>query len=233
MRRLLGHLLAVVVFLSGGILSNAPRTERAGGTAAASLFRPAVVAGGFVYISGQTGTDPEDPVGGADIKIQTQRVIDRLQSVLGGAGSSLGQVVSVNVYLAKASDFQAMNDVYRERFADAPPTRTTIVGGLGQDALVQMSAVAVPNGVEREVLHPAGWMKSPRPYSYIVRAGGLVFFSGLLSSRGTDDQVVAGPIATQARTILQNAGTLLKTAGLTYRDVVAARIYLTDDSYFE
>ena len=55
-------------------------------------------------------------------------------------------------------------------------------------ALVEMSAIAVPNGTEREVLHPVGWMKSPRPYSYIVRAGGLVFLSGLVSRRGTDDQ---------------------------------------------
>src|SRR5262249_28060388 len=59
------------------------------------------------------------------------------------------------------------------------------------------------------------------------------FFSGLLSRRGTDDSTVSGSVGTQVRTILENAGTLLKTAGLTYRDVVAARVYLTDDSYFE
>ena len=35
----------------------------------------------------------------------------------------------------------------------------------------------------REVLHPAGWMKSPRPYSYIVRANGFAFLAGLVSRR--------------------------------------------------
>jgi len=228
----LAQSLVVFLFLLEGVLYMPP-SQGSGGEAVPSLARPAVVAGGFVYVSGQTGTDPADPVGGADIQTQTGRVIDRLQAALAGSGSSLAQTVSVNVFLSRATDFEAMNNVYRQRFAEAPPTRTTIVAGLGRDALVQMSAVAVPVGTSREVLHPAGWMKSPRPYSYIVRAGGLVFFSGLLSRRGTDDQVVPGPIGTQVKQILENAGMLLKTAGLTYRDVVAARVYLTDDSYFE
>jgi 2-iminobutanoate/2-iminopropanoate deaminase len=96
-----------------------------------------------------------------------------------------------------------------------------------------MSAIAVPNGAARETLHPATWMKSPRPYSYMVRAAGFVFFSGLVSRRGTDDQVVPGPVSLQTATILDNAGVLLKTAGLTYADVVSARVFLVDDSYFE
>jgi 2-iminobutanoate/2-iminopropanoate deaminase len=198
-----------------------------------SMYRPAVVAGGYVYVSGQTGTDASDPTSGSDIQTQTRRVIDRLQRVLEDAGSSLGQAVAVNVYLAKGSDFDAMNAAYREKFADAPPTRTTIVADLPLQTLVQMSAVAVPKDTPRETLLPVGWQKSPRPYSYIVRAGDLVFFSGLLSRKPTNDQVVSGSVGMQVKTILDNAGALLKTVGLTYRDVVAARVYLTDETYFE
>jgi 2-iminobutanoate/2-iminopropanoate deaminase len=126
-----------------------------------------------------------------------------------------------------------MNDAYRPFFADKPPVRTTVVTDLAGGALISMAAIAVPQGAPREVLHPAGWIKSPRPYSYIVRAGGLVFLSGLVSRRGTDDAVVPGPVPVQTRTILDNAAVLLKTAGLTYADVVAARVFLTDDSFFE
>jgi len=137
------------------------------------------------------------------------------------------------VYLKRASDFDAMNTVYRTYFADAPPVRTTVVTDLASGALIALSAIAVPAGAPRETLHPAGWMKSPRPYSYIVRAGRLVFFAGLVSRRGTDDSVVPGPVALQTQTILDNAGVLLKTVGLTYDHVVAARVFITDDSYFE
>ena len=145
----------------------------------------------------------------------------------------MAQCVSVYVYLRRAADFDAMNTVYREYFAENPPVRTTVATGLPAGAAIAVSAIAVPAGTRRESLHPAGWMKSPRPYSYVVRTGDLVFLSGLVNRRGTDNSVVPGPVSLQTRTILDNAGVLLKTAGLSYEHVVAARVYLTDDSYFE
>jgi len=192
-----------------------------------------VVADGLIYTSSLTGTDEGGKLAGPDIESQTRAALDRLKTALTSAGSSLSQAVSVFVQLRSVGDFDAMNTVYREYFSDAPPTRTTIVGSFADDALVEVSAIAVPTGAPRETMLPTGWMKSPRPYSYIVRAGGLVFLSGLVSRRGTDDQFVSGWVRTQVKTILDNAGVLLKTAGLTYSDVVSARVFLTDDTLFE
>jgi 2-iminobutanoate/2-iminopropanoate deaminase len=198
------------------------------------LASPAVVAGGLVFVSGLAGTDaPGGGPDGPDVAAQTTRALERLGQVLEAAGSSLAQAVSVQVYLRNGDDFEAMNDAYRTVFGTDAPTRTTVVAELLPGRRVLISAVAVPNGAKREVLHPAGWMKSPRPYSYIVRAGGFVFLSGLVSRRGKDDQVVSGSVSLQTKTILDNAGVLLRTAGLSYADVVAARVFLTDDSYFE
>jgi enamine deaminase RidA (YjgF/YER057c/UK114 family) len=201
-----------------------------GGDASSS---PAIVAGGFVFVSGLIAAGDGGRLEGTDVQAQTRQALQLLQARLDAAGSSLAQAVSVSVFLKRAADFQAMNDVYREFFADKPPVRTTLVSDVRDGALIELSAIAVPAGAEREVLHPAGWMKSPRPYSYIVRAGGLVFLSGLVSRRGIDDKPVPGPVKVQVKTILDNAGTLLKTAGLSYGDVVSARVFLTDDSYFE
>lgn len=198
-----------------------------------SAASPAVVAGGFVFVSGLTALGADGRVVGDDIETQTRQVLDRLRSILKEAGSSLAQSVSVSVYLKRAADFAAMNGVYRQYFAENAPTRTTVVADVPDNALVQISAIAVPEGADREVIHPNGWMKSPRPYSFVVRAGGLVFLSGLLSRRGADDQFVPGTAGQQVRTILENAGTLLKSAGLSHRDVVAARVFLTDDAFFE
>lgn len=195
-------------------------------------FSAAVTAGGLVFVSALTGVEEEGRQPG-DVAAATRDVLGRLRQVLESGGSSLGQVLNVNVYLKRGSDFDAMNAAYREFFVTDRPARTTVVTDLGSGALLQMSAVAVPVGVARDVLQPAGWMKSPRPYSFIVRAGGFVFLSGLVSRQGSDDQVVPGPVALQTKTILDNAGTLLHAAGLDYSDVVAARVFLTDDSYFE
>jgi len=203
------------------------------GATPGSTSSPAIVAGGLVFVSAVTGVEDERAPSGTDVEGETRRALTRLAAVLEAAGSSLGQVVSMSVFLRRASDFEAMNGVYRAAFGDNAPVRTTVVAALAGGALVTLSAIAVPVGAAREVLHPAGWMKSPRPYSYIVRAGDLVFFSGLISRRGRDDAVVPGPVGLQTSTILENAGTLLNTAGLSFDDVVAARVFLTDESFFD
>jgi 2-iminobutanoate/2-iminopropanoate deaminase len=188
------------------------------------------LAGGLIFTSAVSAA-PAAPA--ADISSQTRAAIDRLRAVVEAAGSSLGQVVSVHVYLKHATDFDRMNAVYREAFADQPPVRTTVMADLPPGLLIALSAMAVPVGSPRETLHPAGWMKSPRPYSFLVRAGDWVFLSGLVSRRPSDDQVVPGSVELQTRTILDNAGVLLKTAGLSYEHVVASRVFITDDTYFE
>src|SRR5262249_24005213 len=148
----------------------------------------AVIADGLIYTSSFAGTDDSGKLAGPDIQSQTRAALDRVKNVLTSAGSSLGQAVSLFVQLKSAGDFDAMNTVYREYFSDAPPTRTTVVSAFADETRIEVSAIAVPAGAPRETMLPTGWMKSPRPYSYIVRAGGLVFLSGLVSRRGTDDQ---------------------------------------------
>jgi enamine deaminase RidA (YjgF/YER057c/UK114 family) len=195
--------------------------------------RVVVEAGGLLYVSALTATTDNGRGADGDVHAQTRHSLDRLKAALEGAGSSLAQAVTVNVYLRYAGDFDAMNAVYREYFSERPPTRTTVVAHPPDGALIAISAVAVPNGAPREVLHPDGWMKSPRPYSYIVRTSDFVFLSGLVSRRGRDDAVVPGWVREQTRTILDNAGTLLKTAGVSYQNVVAARVFVTQGSFFE
>ena len=224
--------LALVLALSEVSFMQDRRFVAAGASVGAP-YSAAVAAGGFVFLSGVGGTGDDGRLVGPDIESQTRRTIARLASALDASGSSLAQTVAVQVYLRSASDFAAMNDAYRPFFADKPPVRTAVVADLPDGALVAMSAIAVPQGAPREVLHPAGWVKSPRPYSLIVKAGGLVFLAGLVSRRGADDSIVLGPVSLQTRTILDNAGVLLKTAGVTYADVVAARVFLADDTFFE
>jgi 2-iminobutanoate/2-iminopropanoate deaminase len=225
-------MLAFVGAVTAGGVGAMPqrRVVSVGGSTAAGS--PAVVAGGLVFVSG-IRAGGAGQLAGADIATQTQRVLDRLKSTLEAAGSSLAQTATVHVFLKHTTDFEAMNGVYRKVFADNPPTRTTVVSDLADGALVEMSAVAVPNGAMREVIHPAGWMKSPRPYSFIVRTQDFVFLAGLVSRRGADDQPVPGPMVTQVKTVLDNAGELLKAAGVSFADVVSARVFITDAAAFQ
>ncbi len=233
MRHLVAVIAGLALFAGEGGLPMDQRREITAGTPALGPVSPAVVAGGLIYVSGIIGTGVDGKLVGSDVASQTRRILDRLGEVLEAAGSSLAHAVSVSVFLQDPADFEALNTTYREYFQDSPPTRTTVVADLLDGALVQISAIAVPIGATREVLHPAGWMKSPRPYSYIVRTDDLVFLSGLVSRRGSDDTLVPGSVGVQTTTILRNAATLLRTAGVSLGDVVQSRVFVTDDVVFD
>lgn len=204
------------------------------GPAPVGPYSPAVKAGGFIYVSGTLAQDDRGAlVGAGDVGAQTRRVLERMRDVLKAAGSSLDQVVAVTVYLKSAADFQAMNDVYRTYWATDPPTRTTVVADFVlPGALVEVSMIAVPAGAERAVVHPEGWLRSPNPYSYAIRSGDTLFLSGLVSRNGRDNTVVKGDVSAQTKVVLDNAGELLKAAGLTHANVVSARVYLPDLAHF-
>ena len=189
-------------------------------------FSAATKADNLIYVSGTLARE-------GDIKAQTKSVLDQMSQVLTKAGSSIANVAAVHVYLKNAADFAAMNEVYRTYWPKDPPVRTTIVADLLFDSLVEMSMVAVPNGGERQVIHPASWMKSPNPYSYGIKTGSTLFMAGLVSRNGKDNSIVEGDLATQARTVLDNARDILSAAGMTFDNVVSSRVYITDATKFQ
>jgi reactive intermediate/imine deaminase len=174
------------------------------------------------------------PDAGADVARQTAATLARLDERLRAGGSSLADAVVITIYLRKAADFAAMNDAYRQVWKGMPPTRTTLVTELPmKDALVEMTAVGVPAGGERRLVHPASWAASPNPYSYGLRAGDTLFLSGLIPRNGRDNTVVSGDIGVQTRAVLDNARELVEAAGLSLSHVVSARVFLPDLADFE
>ncbi len=197
-------------------------------------FSPAVRAGNFIYVAGTMATDEKGQLIQGDIKAQTKRTLDNISQVLKAAGSSFENVASVYVYLKSASDFQAMNEVYRTYFPKDPPGRTTVQANLVlPGGLIEISMIAIPDGGERKVIHPSDWMKSPNPYSYGIKSGDTLFLAGLVSRNGVDNSVVAGDMKVQTKTAMDNAGEILKAAGMAHSDVVNSRVYITDTAMFQ
>ena len=197
-------------------------------------YSGAVKAGGFIYLSGTLAQDEKGAlVADGDVAAQTRRIVERMRELLAAAGSSLEQVVACTVYLRNASDFPVMNDAYRAFWPKDPPTRTTVITDLLLGADVEISMIAVPKGAERTVIHPADWITSPNPYSYAIKSGDTVFLSGLVPRNGRDNSTVTGDIAVQTRAVMDNAGQLLKAAGMDYSNIVSGRVYLPDTATFQ
>ena len=111
-------------------------------------YSHAVEASGFVFVTGQLATDPDDdslpvPPG---IEAQTHKVMDNLTRVLKGCGLTLADVVCVRVFLTEfARDYAAMNAIYASYFPESRrPARTTVgVTGLARDGIIEIDMIAV------------------------------------------------------------------------------------------
>lgn len=111
------------------------RGEKPKGT---PLFSSAVSYGNLLFIAGKGAHFP------GDIKAHTKHVLDEIEKELINAGSSMEKVLKCNVYLNDLKDYQAMNEVFRGRFGEHPPVRTTIAaaGGIPGNSLVEIDVIA-------------------------------------------------------------------------------------------
>ena len=110
-------------------------------------FSHAVEVDGWVFLTGQMPTDPDEdaqplPEG---IEDQTRRVMENLKLVLHGVGLGVEHVVAVRVFLTHfQEDYEPMNRIYASYFpVDRRPARTCVgVTGLARNARVEIDMIA-------------------------------------------------------------------------------------------
>lgn len=104
----------------------------------------AIKVGEWVFASGQLGLDPKTGrLADGGIKAETRQVCENLKAVLEAAGSSLGKVAKVTIYMADLGELMQMNEVFSEYFRTDPPARTTFqAGGLIAGARIEIEAIA-------------------------------------------------------------------------------------------
>jgi 2-iminobutanoate/2-iminopropanoate deaminase len=107
-------------------------------------YSQGIIVGDLVFTAGQGAIDPKtNQFLGGSIKEQTSRVLQNIQGILEEAGSSLDNVIKVNVFLKDNKLFGEMNEVYATYFKKDPPARTTVITGLPRDEmLVEIEVIA-------------------------------------------------------------------------------------------
>jgi 2-iminobutanoate/2-iminopropanoate deaminase len=115
--------------------------------AAHSPYSHAVIANGFVFVSGQIAVKPRGApteIVGDTMQEQTRQALRNVETILKAAGSSLDRVVKVTVLLARADLYREMNEAYEEFFPGAKPARA--MARFGADipgVLVAIEAIAL------------------------------------------------------------------------------------------
>lgn len=112
--------------------------------AAIGPYSQAVVAGDFVFVSGQI---PLDPATGAmvsgDFAAEVERVLANVDAVLRAAGCDRGRVVKATAFLSDMSLFAAFNEVYGRFFGEHRPARAVVqAAALPRGARVEVEMVA-------------------------------------------------------------------------------------------
>ena len=118
------------------ITNNAP--------AAVGPYSQAILAGGFLFVSGQIAIDPATSklIEGSPIE-QTRLIMRNIGAILKQAGASYSDVVKCEIFVTDLGQFKAINEVYAKFFETEPPARVTVeVSALPLGVDVEISAIA-------------------------------------------------------------------------------------------
>lgn len=107
-------------------------------------YNHAVRVGDLLFCAGQIPIEPAtgNLVAG-DIKVQTERVLANVKTILEDQKLTLANVVKSTVFLTNLADFAGMNEIYARYFTADFPARSTIqVAALPKGASVEIEVVA-------------------------------------------------------------------------------------------
>ena len=100
--------------------------------------------GTMLFISGQIALDTKGKLVGKSIQKQTKQVIENINAILVSQGLSLNSVVKTTVLMTDLGQFEKMNEIYAEYFADNQPCRTTVeINSLPTPIAIELKCIAV------------------------------------------------------------------------------------------
>lgn len=112
--------------------------------AALGPYSQAILAGGFLFASGQVPIDPATgELAGADVETQAKQVFNNLQQVLAAAGCGFADVVKTTVFLTDLANFAAVNEIYADYFVQPYPARSCVqIAALPKSSLLEVELIA-------------------------------------------------------------------------------------------
>lgn len=108
-------------------------------------YSQAVLAGNFLFVSGQVAINPENgELNIANIDVETHQVMRNLKAVLLEAGLTFDHVVKSTIFLSDMGTFAQVNEIYGQYFSTDFPARETVqVSVLPKNVNVEISVIAI------------------------------------------------------------------------------------------
>lgn len=106
-------------------------------------YSQGIKVGNTVWISGQIPLDPNTmSLISGDITAESEQVFANLAAVAAAAGGTLDDAVKINISLTDLADFDAVNAVMAQQFAEPYPARACVqVAALPKGARIEVEAI--------------------------------------------------------------------------------------------
>jgi reactive intermediate/imine deaminase len=194
----------------------------AGGRPPVGPYSPGIMAGDYLYVSGQgaakaDGTFPETT------EQQVEQSLNNCKAIVEGAGLTMQHVVYAQLYLKDITRYDEANRAWAKFFPKDPPARATLgVAKMPTDTPVEVTVTVFRDLSRRKVIGA----RTNEPVSAAVMAGDRLYFSGMMG-RDKSGSVPADP-AQQVQVAFDQLSETLKAAGMDFRHVVFVNPYLTN-----
>ncbi|MDC0442559.1 Rid family detoxifying hydrolase [Gammaproteobacteria bacterium] len=111
--------------------------------AAIGPYSQAIQWGDVVFVSGQVAFIPgSGELNNNTFEDEVNQVIDNLDAICKESGGSLDNILKLSIFLTDLSNFDAVNNLMKERFSEPFPARSTIeVSRLPKDVNIEMDAI--------------------------------------------------------------------------------------------
>lgn len=109
-------------------------------------YSQAIIAGDFIFISGQVGLNKDTGELASTIEEQTHLIMKNIGLILKECECSYKSIVKTTIYLKDISCFSKVNEIYQSYLSEPYPARSTIeVSNLPKGALVEIEVIAYRN----------------------------------------------------------------------------------------
>ncbi len=111
------------------------------------LYSHAIVAGNFMFISGQVALDENEQVVGKDIETQTNQVMKNIQKILEAENATFDNIVKIRVNLVNLADRPGFHKIRKQYFRENLPASTLVIvtSLVDKELLVEVEAIAYLN----------------------------------------------------------------------------------------
>ena len=217
-------IVAMVLLLQPNVHAQIRAVIPSSGPAPIGPYTPGIVAGDYLYVSGQGARLPDGTLP-SSFEDQVRQALENVKAVVEAEKLTLEHVVYTHVYLEDIGRYIELNRIYAQYFPKAPPARATLGVAKLPGTPVEINAVAVRNLTQKTVITLPGY-RSGEPASPGILTHDRLFVSAMRGRDLSTGEIPAEPGA-QVDMALDGMKAVVEAAGLKMSHLVFVNPYLT------